>query len=422
MDATQTAFSTAARHGAADDTTPLLALHAVYARNQDVVAYDVSWKAADASEDRRSDLSRLNAQLMAGYSSARQGPTSRVVPTILRLTSDVLVEDLPELPRTHYIVDVSWQTQTEVELIDAVRRLARQGYRLSVSGLTPGGDTSAELLELVHMARLDIARLGLDQALRLQDQLRHHSLDLLASNLQGREQFKTCFEAGFHLFSGDLFGKPVPIPGRRIGNHKVVLLHLLAELQKTNASVGNLEAIAIKAPELAYRILRVVSSASVGLGRPIETLSQAIAMLGTEQLRRWVVLFLVDSEDNRPLELTRVMLVRGRMCELLAEILGRDMTLGHFMAGLLSQLDVLVDMPMAELLEQLPLNTEIRNALLERKGSAGEILADVEHYEAGRFDALKNLVPRSYYEVAYRHSRVWAEQALQALEGSRQGG
>ena len=391
MDATQTAFSAATTGVVAEDNhTPLLALHAVYARNQDVVAYDVSWEATDDSGDRnKGGLSRLNAQLMAGYSATRQGPANRVVPTVLKLTSDVLDEDLPELPRTHYIVEVAWQANAETEL-----------------------------LGLVHMARLDIARLGLSNALQVKEELRHYSLDLLASNLQGRDQFKTCFEAGFHLFSGDLFGKPVPTPGRRIGNNKVVLLQLLAELQKTNASVGNLEAIAIKAPELAYRILRVVSSASVGLGRQIETLSQAIAMLGTEQLRRWVVLFLVDSEDNRPLELTRVMLVRGRMCELLAEILGRDMTLGHFMAGLLSQLDVLVDMPMKELLEQVPLNTEIRNALLERKGSPGEILAEVEHYEAGRFDALKNLVPRSYYEVAYRHSTVWAEQALRALEGS----
>ena len=57
--------------------------------------------------------------------------------------------------------------------------------------------------------------------------------------------------------------------------------------------------------------------------------------------------------------------------------------------------------------------------LCSSTGSAGEILSEVEHYEAARFEALKNLVPRSYYEVAYRHSNVWAEQALQALQDSR---
>lgn len=402
------------------ETNTLVALHAVYARNQDVAAYDVSWEPVADANHGDDDLSRLNAQLMAGYTSARPQHGTRVVPTILKLTPDVLLNrELPELPKAQYILEISWQTHNEPGLLDAVRHLAGQGHRLSVSGLTPHCGASAELLDMIHMVRLDITQLGLSDALQVRDELRHHSLDLLASNLQGRDAFKASFEAGFHLFSGDLFGRPSPAAGRRIANDKVVLLQLLAALQKPSASVGNLEAIAIKAPELAYRILRVVSSASAGLGRPIETLSQAIAMLGTEQLRRWVVLFLADSDAHRPLELTRVMLVRGRMCELLAEILGRDMTLGHFMTGLLSQLDVLVDMPMAELLEQVPLNAEIRNALLDRKGSAGEILSEVEHYEAGRFDALKNLVPRSYYEVTYRHSTLWAEQALRALEGSK---
>src|SRR5690625_3390594 len=111
MDATQTAFSAATTGVVAEDNhTPLLALHAVYARNQDVVAYDVSWEATDDSGDRnKGGLSRLNAQLMAGYSATRQGPANRVVPTVLKLTSDVLDEDLPELPRTHYIVEVAWQ-------------------------------------------------------------------------------------------------------------------------------------------------------------------------------------------------------------------------------------------------------------------------------------------------------------------------
>lgn len=422
MDATHTppAPSSAPLPTAPHESTTLLAFHAVYARNQDVVAYDVSWEPVNDADESDDGLSRLNAQLMTGYISARPRHANQAMPTILKLTPEVLLNrELPELPKTHYIIEVPWQMHSESDLMDAVRNLARQGYRLSVSGLTPHCGAGAGLLGTVHMVRLDIAQLGLSDALQVRDELRHYSLDLLASNLQGRDSFKACFEAGFHLFSGDLFGQPTPTAGRRIGNDKVVLLQLLAELQKPSASVGNLEAIAIKAPELAYRILRVVSSASVGLGRPIETLSQAIAMLGTEQLRRWVVLFLVDSEANRPLELTRVMLIRGRMCELLAEILGRDMTLGHFMTGLLSQLDVLVDMPMADLLEQVPLNAEIRNALLNRKGSAGEILSEVEHYEAGRFEALKNLVPRSYYEVAYRHSTIWAEQALRALEGSK---
>lgn len=211
----------------------LLALHAVYARNRDVAAYDVSW---DSADDAESDdgLSRLHAQLMAGYARRPRHGTD-TVPTILKLTSDSLLNrELPELPRADYIIEVPWQRCNEPQL-RAVQMLAAQGYRLSVSGLRPCCGVSAELLDLVHMVRLDIAQLGLNDAFQVRDELRQYSLDLLASNLTDRDTFKACFEAGFHLFSGDLFGKPTPT-GRRVGHDKVVLLHLLAELQKPSAT------------------------------------------------------------------------------------------------------------------------------------------------------------------------------------------
>lgn len=399
----------------------LLALQPVYARNQDVAAYDLLLESDSSHSDLSADsLAKLNEQLLECYTGVRRDAQNRTIPTLLKVAPEVLMNpNLPELPKGHYIFEFPWQAQDRPGFTWHLQQLAQKGYRLAISGFGPDSDDLAPILNIVHMARIDVDNLGIEAALKTGDRLRQYSLDLMASNLQGRDQFQACFESGFHLFRGDIFGKPTQVSGRRIASNKLVLLQLLAELQKPTTTVGNLEAIAIKDPELTYRILRVVSSASFGLGREIETLSQAIAMLGTEQLRRWVALFLADSEMDKSLELTRVMLTRGRMCEILAEILGRDMTLGHFMVGLLSRLDVLMDMSMEELMEQVPLNKEIRTALLYRKGSLGEILSEVEHYETGHFDALKNLVPRQYYEVAYRHSNVWAEQTLRAMVKSR---
>ena len=51
----------------------------------------------------------------------------------------------------------------------------------------------------------------------------------------------------------------------------------------------------------------------------------------------------------------------------------------------------------------------------ERAGGLGEILTEVEAYQAGRFDALRLLGDRRYYEVAYRHSVAWARQVQQAM-------
>ena len=68
-------------------------------------------------------------------------------------------------------------------------------------------------------------------------------------------------------------------------------------------------------------------------------------------------------------------LVRARMCELLCQQGGNCQNDVAFAAGLFSGLDALMNAPMNEILEQLPLSTELSNAILEHSGAAGQALA-----------------------------------------------
>lgn len=106
------------------------------------------------------------------------------------------------------------------------------------------------------------------------------------------------------------------------------------------------------------------------------------------------------------------------MCELVAEMTNREKPINYFTVGLLSQLDVLLDIDMKELMEQVPLHHVLKAALISRKGSFGQILQEVEYYERGEFEHLQGLLDRHFYEVAYRHSLNWANQVMQALQST----
>ena len=179
-----------------------------------------------------------------------------------------------------------------------------------------------------------------------------------------------------------------------------------------------MEEIALNDPQLTYRILRVVNSAAFNLRREITSLSHAIALLGMDQIRRWVMLFMANSDGNKPDDLTRNMLQRGRMCELVAEMTEREEPINHFIVGLLSQLDVMMDIEMKELMDQVPLRQDMKDALVSRTGSMGQILQEVEHYERGEFEHLQRLLERHFYEMAYRHSVAWSTQVMQALQAA----
>ena len=396
----------------------LMARQPIYTKSQDVVAFELLFRDSEGRfvEGLKDEDATLGV-LMGTYSSIFKKGSIKSVPCFLKVTDSFLLNnDVPELPRESFVLELLGHSDISPELIGRVKGLARQGYRLALADYDPRDPKFEPLLNVVHILKLDIQLLGLDNIPPLLQKLRPYQLELLADKVETQDEFRRCLEMGFGLYMGYFLNKPEPVKGKKISGNKVVLLQLLAELQRPAATAESIEQVALNDPALTYRILRVVNSAAFNLQREISSLSHAIALLGVEQIKRWVMLFLTSSDSNKPDELTRNMLVRGRFCELLAEMMGRDEPINHFIVGLLSQLDVLLDMSMDDLMAQVPLQQEMKDALLSREHSYGEMLQQIEFYERGNFDQLSSALDRPFYEVAYRHSLNWAQQIMQAMQ------
>jgi len=394
-----------------------LACRPVYTRDEEVAAFELLLQGDRASQGASlSDIEASNPAILETYTQVFQGGRMHRVPSFLKITDElILAPGLPELPKENYILEIPGDILLTAERMERLTNLARHGYRLALAGFDPDKEKLDPLLDVVHIVKVDTRDMDDEALLRATDKLLACGVEMLADNLDCRERFLHCRELGFDYFQGDFLSKPSPAKDKRISGNKVLLLQLLSELHNPDTSPARLEEIALKDAKLTYHILKAVNSVSLGLLREVNSISHAIFLLGLEKIKRYVKLFLVGSEQDKPEALTRGMLVRGRMCEVLAEIAGRDNPVDHFIAGLLSQLDALMDIPMPELLEQVPLNHTVKDALLHRSGSLGEVLREVELYEKGHFGDLTLLEDRRFYETAYRHSTTWARQAQQTM-------
>lgn len=396
----------------------LMARQAIYTKSQDVAAYELLFRDENGNfvhglKDDDATLSVL-VNSYASFSKATKSP----VPFFLKVTDKVLLDDeLPDFPRHMFVLQLLPHTQVTSKLLVRLQELAAQGYRLALAGFDPADTRLHPLLKVIHVLKLDIQLIGLDRVPALVQKLKPFNLELLADKVETQDEFRKCLEMGFALYMGYFLSKPDLVRGKKISGNKVLLMQILRELQNPNATAQTVEQMALKDPELTYKILRVVNSAAVNLRREVTSLSHAIALLGMDQIRRWVMLFLTKSDNGKPTELTRTMLVRGRMCELLAEMLDYQDPMECFIVGLLSQLDVMMDMQMESLLSEVPLQQEVKDALIHHQGLAGSLLNEVEIYEHGEFHKLKKLLPSQFYEVAYRHSLKWSEQVLDAMQG-----
>jgi EAL and modified HD-GYP domain-containing signal transduction protein len=155
------------------------------------------------------------------------------------------------------------------------------------------------------------------------------------------------------------------------------LLTLIADDAETDA----LDTIFREEPKLSYSLLRLVNSAALSPGSPINSFSQAISLLGRRQLQRWLQLLVYSDPNNghHPNPLLQKAAARGRLFELLARRIvpslpAEQLADTAFMIGTFSLLDVLLGMPMPEIIRQLPLPEFARNALLDHEGGLGTLV------------------------------------------------
>ncbi|MES2317869.1 MAG: HDOD domain-containing protein [Pseudomonadota bacterium] len=197
--------------------------------------------------------------------------------------------------------------------------------------------------------------------------------------------------AGTMLIEGDwCMAAPPKATGAQAASRALALQ--LAQLVAADAHTQDIEALLRKDPTLSYHLLRLVNSLGIGAGRKISSFSQAILILGRQQLRRWVnlMLFAARQGDPRSAMLLARVAVRGRLLEQLTKALGQDKAAQDqaFIAGMFSLLGVLFGMPLPEVLAPLSMNEVVQEALLESKGELGVALRLCEAAEEGDFGAV----------------------------------
>lgn len=201
---------------------------------------------------------------------------------------------------------------------------------------------------------------------------------------------------GFSYFQGYFFSKPEIISGKDIPGYKLNYLEILKEISRESIDFVNLQKIIERDPPLCLKMLTYLNSAFFGVRTEITSIGHALNLLGEKEIRKWASLvILTNLGKDQPTELMRLSMVRARFCEALAAKVGLSHRQAElFLVGLFSLLDVYLGRPLGEILENIALATDIKEALLGLKNLHGLVLDLVVHYEKGAWDEVQPLIDR----------------------------
>jgi len=335
----------------------------------------------------------------------------------LPLTREMLERrEIPPVDPGQVLLRVRYEDAAGGVLVGAIAEAANRGYRLELDDL-PGRGVNLEMLKIFHAVAIDLERWSLDDVAAILPHLRYRDTLALATGVTSHEQRSAAKSVGFDWFSGPFFCTPNMLGGQQMSVGDLRTVVELCRLQGSEASLESLIAVIEQDLGLGVRLLRYMNSAYFGFGGRVRSISQAATMLGTRGLSRWALIAAALGESN-PVsrELAMTGLTRARACELVgAECnpsLDRDEL---FTLGLLSTADAVFRMPMEQVVTELPLDTSVIEALLERTGPSGEILKSVIAYEQGEFLApsLSSLLLEN--SAAYRDSLAWARRAVYGM-------
>ncbi|WP_404300181.1 EAL and HDOD domain-containing protein [Alicycliphilus denitrificans] len=279
----------------------------------------------------------------------------------------------------------------------------------------------APWLALADYIKLDISLLPPDQLAVLVNYAgRHSQARLIAEKIETAQQYQLAASLGVQLFQGYWFARPTLVQAKLLPPAQASIVQLL-NLLRRQAATTEIEEVLKKDAGLAFNLMRLINSASLGLSHEITSLRQAVLLLGLKKLFRWAALLLTAVRSGgTPPAVGQTAVVRGRFMELLArEFMSPEEADQAFVIGIFSLLDQMLAMPLATAVGLLHLPDELSAALLQRDNIYGRLLTLVETCESGddgRFDEAVQTLPLSGQQINWAHLQAlaWADQVTQA--------
>ncbi|MGF1724442.1 EAL and HDOD domain-containing protein [Photobacterium nomapromontoriensis] len=393
----------------------------IFNRQQKTAGYELLFRDGESNAFPNIDENKATCRLLVdSFLAVGSNPDDAGKRVFINFPHQSLIRLLPALlPKKQVVIEVLETCEPNDELLMAIRRLNRMGYLIALDdfNLDPRWN---RFLPYVHIIKLDLIQLGVEAACEYMAANRHRRLMFLAEKVETHEEFTATYKAGFHFFQGYYFSRPVMVKNRQLKPERLSTLRLLQEVCREEVDFDQVEKIITADVPLSYLLLRYVNTAAHRALVPISGFRQALVYLGEDRLKMFVsVIATAQASIAKPRELYALSLLRGRMCEILATGSGRQIDAkSAFMAGLLSLLDALLDRPREELLDQLPLEPVIHDALLTQTGVLGEMLQLVEAYEQADWEKVSGycrelLISEELVGRSYKLAMQWSSQYLQ---------
>jgi len=333
----------------------------------------------------------------------------------INCTREMLLKDYVTLvPSNQTVVEILETVPPDDLVMAACQRLKEAGYMIALDDFAID-DPRAPLTEVADIIKVDLKRTTPAECAAMIKRYGPWRCRMLAEKVETREEFVAASKAGFVYFQGYFFRRPEVLATHEVPANRINYVRMLQTVSKPELDPREIEDAIESEASLCYRLLRYLNSAVFGFANEIHSVRHALAMLGEREVRRWVRLVVtLAAGQGKSSELVLSALVRARFCELLSPKIQHGES-DLFLLGLLSMMDAILEIPMPEVLDRVPIDQETKALLLGGTGRLRPLYQLMLARESGDWQntaELSKSLHLSDGEVAeaYWSAMQWARQ------------
>ena len=326
-----------------------------------------------------------------------------------------------KIPPKNLVCVIERETLTDNAAYAKMGILKRNGYRMALDGL-PGTislETASKFFDYIILSC--IASSFSEDLKTIRPYIQNTKL--VITDVPDMAIFNRLTEVGEVLLSGHFYSQPITRGIAEISPLKINSLNLLKQINEEGFDLVDAANTIERDPALSISLLRFLNAMNPDRSRKIDSIRRAVAILGQKEVKKWATVAIsIGIGEDRPSEITKLSLIRAKFAENLAPAFSMAMKSGSlFIAGLFSLLDVILQKPMREAIEEVAAEAEIIDALVNSKGSIHNVLSLIFAYERADWHTASiamvlNEIDIEILTQAFLDSLYWYRQLLDAID------
>lgn len=396
----------AARQPILDKDKNLFAYELLFRDSIDNVFPDID---GDEATSKMIEASRFNMGI-AEFTAGK--------PAFINFTLETLNQHYPEMLTTsEVVVEILETIKPGKKLLGLCKDLHEKGYILALDDYIHQKVWS-HFYPYIKIIKIDWQDTSPEQLQVIKKAISQHPhIQLLAEKVETYEEYEEAVALGCELFQGYFFSKPEMVKTKSVSPSQMAMAELLYETSKPDFELSSITAVFERDVTLSYKLLRYANSPIFKRRAEIETIKQALVILGLAELKRFIALmFASNVNPDKPSELIKLSMARAKFCETTyQQISKRSDSSTAFLIGLLSLIDAILDERIDLVLESLPLAPAIKEPLLTGKGEMAELIKLVSAIERADWDKSDVIIEqlslnKEQTTQAYTDALHWADE------------